>query len=320
MRRASAVAAALGLALRAAAAAPGPATPVAPPRALCGGGAEVPLDVASHGRPFVHMRLGSVSGAFLVDTGSSFSSIDAAAYGQVAGARVSATGSSLPTVSRGDDLRAADLSGVPGPSRTTGIIGTDFLSNRTTEFHYEGAEPHLVLSEAPCGDLSGRGLLRFDERGLFGPPSRTRPPDANLPSVFMRIGPVRFRAWVDTGFYEDVPGRPAGAVKANAALVAELRAAGVRLDPAGGVTSVTCDGRTHADPVARASEPLVEEGGDPAAGVASPMVQEVSADACGGPGNVRTPLGMVGVAWLARWGTLVLDPLGGAVWVGRARR
>ena len=65
------------------------------------GGQRVPLDTSVGSLPFVHMRIGSLEGNFVIDTASTFSEIDARALGVAHGSRVRLEGSNFPTIGWG---------------------------------------------------------------------------------------------------------------------------------------------------------------------------------------------------------------------------
>src|SRR5438128_2697544 len=97
-------------------------------------GAAVSVDTSVMSSPYVHMRLGNREGYFLVDTGATYSTVDAGTFGLERGAKATLEGSSFPTIT-GGVFEAVDLSHFEAPGgREAGVIGTDFLSLRTVEF------------------------------------------------------------------------------------------------------------------------------------------------------------------------------------------
>ena len=123
--------------------------------AVCPGGS-IALDVSVEATPHVHMQLGGRSGNFLIDTGASTSSVDARIFGVTVGSRIRIEGSSFPTVS-GGDFAVFDWSHAPAPpGGLAGVIGTDFLSLRVAEFHYDALQPYLSVSQQRCSAPNSR--------------------------------------------------------------------------------------------------------------------------------------------------------------------
>lgn len=134
-------------------------------QAICPG-AHVMLDTSVGSSPFVFMRLADREGWFLIDTGATYSSVDARTFGFRPGAKVNLSGSSLPTIG-GGVFRVADLTHSKAPGTHVGTIGTDFLSRRTVEVHYDTRKPYMVISEQPCSSqqLINAGFIPIGQRG-----------------------------------------------------------------------------------------------------------------------------------------------------------
>ncbi len=174
----------------------------AKPEMLCPGEV-VPLDISAAYSPFTLMRLGGREGYFQIDTGSTYSTIDARIFGRTLGAAVTLADSSFPTIA-GGQFRVLDFAAMTAPGRgQAGQIGTDFLGRRTAEFHYEAPQPYLVISEHPCSSdaLAAAGFVAVGQRGYFGAdPSHRLPQMDNLPVMFIHIGGVTAPVWIDSGY------------------------------------------------------------------------------------------------------------------------
>jgi hypothetical protein len=281
-------------------------------------GSVVALDVSSGWSPFVSMRLGRHEGKFQVDTGSTYSTVDAKIFEAAAGTVLTLDGSSFPTIS-GGQFRVLSFDALPAPGgRQAGQIGTDFLGRRTAEFHYEATPPYLVVSEQPCSDraLEAAGFVAISQHGYYGAAARAdRAGGQNLPVIFIRIGTVAAPAWIDTGLKEI--GRN-GIVQINEPLLRELRATGLDLTAAGFETFTNCLGERFGTPLWRVkTAPLLftAEDGRELFAYDPPLLQVVPVNSCGGPGNISMPLARVGAVYLHWWRALVLDSLNERVWV-----
>lgn len=293
----------------------------AQPEMLCPGEV-VPLDVSAAYSPFTMMRLGGREGYFQIDTGSTYSTIDTRIFGRALGASVMLADSSFPTIA-GGKFRVLDFATMTAPGRgQAGQIGTDFLSQRTVEFHYEAARPYLVISERPCRSdaLEAAGFVAIGQRGYFGADASHRLPQMdNLPVAFIRIGGVAAPVWIDSGYKEF---DRAGVIQINERLLQKLRAAGVALQRAGAASFSNCRGERFDTRLWRVMEaPLIftTETGRPLFANDPPILEVVPHNSCGGPGDTPMAIGRIGAAYLHWWGTLVLDPFNERVWISPRR-
>ena len=202
-----------------------------------------------------------------------------------------------------------------------GTVGTDFLSLRSVEFHYEQLQPFVTLGKKACDEAMLRhagfvsvGLPGYYEADL----SSLKSGMPNVPVIGLRIGQVAFRAQIDTG-YGDLPG---GIVQVNAALMRILRATGM---PVGSlpsdVVTVGCSGTYIYKrwQIEHERLSIVTPGGDIVANYPPPVV-EVKTDAhCGGISAFAEPFAQIGASWLSRWAKSVFDGLSSAVWIPAGR-
>jgi hypothetical protein len=106
-------------------------------------GVRIPIDTSVFSKPFANLALGGNEGDFLIDTGATYSQIDMRRYAVPDGIKIVLSGFSLP-LAEGGVFTAADLSSFATPlGAQLGIVGTDFLSLRTIEFHYEWSQSFL---------------------------------------------------------------------------------------------------------------------------------------------------------------------------------
>jgi hypothetical protein len=285
-------------------------------QSLCGG-TSIPLDTSVSGKPFVQLTLGDINGNFLLDTGATGSQVDRGRYGVPEGSRNSLSGFSLPTV-QGGVFVAADLhSFAAPPGGELGTVGTDFLSLRPLEFHYEQAPPFAALGGVAC-DSAALQRAGFAEVGLPGyyaaDLSRLKRGMPNVPVIGLRIGQVTFPAQVDTGL-GDIP---SGMIQVNAALMTALHAAEVpmHLIPSGIVT-VGCSGNHTYErwQIERDEISVVTPDGQRIASYPPPLLEVKTDTGCGGISTFSAPFGQIGASWLSRWRASVFDGLSSEIWI-----
>jgi hypothetical protein len=289
--------------------------------AVCPGGA-IPLDVSVASTPHVRMQLAGRNGNFLVDTGASASSVDGGAFSLAPGSNARLDGSTFPTIT-GGSFAVFDWSHAPSPpGGLAGVIGTDFLSLRVAEFHYDAQEPYLGVSEQHCAprQFEDAGFASISQDGFYSSdPTRLRANTLNIPVVFIRVGSVIAPAQIDSGFSETSSVR--GVVQINEALLAALRNAGIAMVPFTGITFSITDCRDNGFVPAlwqvkgaplqittREGKALFEY---------EELLLEVkpTPTACGGIATSPQPMGQIGAEYLRRWGTFVLDPFNERVWL-----
>jgi hypothetical protein len=288
---------------------------------VCPGGA-IPLDVSVAATPFVRMQLAGRNGNFLIDTGASASSVDGGAFSFTPGSSVRLDGSTFPTIS-GGSFAVFDWSHAPAPpGGLAGVIGTDFLSLRVAEFHYDAAEPYLGVSEQRCSprQFEDAGFTSISQKGFYSSdPTRLRPNTLNIPVVFIRVGSVVAPAQIDSGFSETSNVR--GVVQINEALFAALRSAGVAMIPFTAVRfSITdCRGNAFVPALWQVTGAPLQITTREGKGLLEyeELLLEVkpTPTACGGIAASPEPMGQIGAEYLGRWGTFVLDPFNERVWL-----
>jgi hypothetical protein len=288
---------------------------------VCPGGT-ISLDVSVAATPHVRMQLAGRNGNFLVDTGASTSSIDGVTFSLAPGSNARLEGSTFPTMA-GGSFAVFDWSNAPAPAGgLAGVIGTDFLSMRIAEFHYDARQPYLGVSQQRClpRQFEDAGFTSISQDGYYSvDPTRLRPNTLNIPVIFIRVGSVIAPAQIDSGFSET--SRVRGVVQINEALLAELRNAGIAMIPFTEVRfSITdCRGNVFVPALwqvkgaplqiaTREGKPLLEY---------EQLLLEVkpTPTACGGIASSPEAMGQIGAEYLQRWGTFVLDPFNERVWL-----
>jgi hypothetical protein len=289
--------------------------------AVCPGGS-IPLDISVAATPFVRMQLAGRNGNFLVDTAASVSSVDGAAFSLTPGSNARLEGSTFPTIA-GGNFAVFDWSKAPAPpGGLAGVIGTDFLSLRVAEFHYDAREPYLEVSAQRCPprQFEDAGFTSISQDGYYSSdPTRLRPNTRNIPVVFIRIGSVIAAAQIDSGFGESSGVR--GVVQINEALFAALRNAGIAMTPFTEISfSLTdCRGNVSIPALwqARGVPLQITTGEGKTLRQYEELLLEIKPTpaACGGIATSPEPMGQIGAEYLRRWGSFVLDPFNERVWL-----
>jgi hypothetical protein len=289
---------------------------------LCGG-TVVPLTVTRLHSPYVRTSVSGEAGYFQLDTGSSISTINAKIFRRPVGALVLLEDFTFPTFERGRFI-ALNFGAGSGPleGRQIGQIGTDMLTRRAVELHYDATPPYLVISDRPCpaAQLQAAGFIAIAQRGYFGSDrSRLGGVIDNTPVAFLRIGSVAAPAWIDSGMVEaTLP----GIVQVNQLMLDALRADRVALAPAGEGQMTNCRGETFNIQfwrVVDVSMRIVTEQGRTLFTYDAPLLAVVPRNSCSGPGNIDVPVARIGAAYLNSWGTFVLDALSERVWLSPTR-
>ena len=287
---------------------------------MCGG-AHIPLDTSVLSKPFAQLRLGGVTGNFLLDTGATASRVAMDHYGAREGTELILSGFTLPLAQTGTFIAADLRSFAAPPGGQLGTVGTDFLSLRSIEFRYEPPQPFAGLGYKGCGRdaLLRAGLLAVGMPGYYeADVSRLKPGMPNVPVLGLRIGTLAFPAQLDTGYGDFPP----GIVQVNAALMRALHAAGIPAHPLpSDVVTVGCSG-AHAYErwqIEEAELSIVTAEGSIAVQYPPPLLEVKTDTRCGGISGFTEPFAQLGASWLSRWGSSVLDGASSAVWI-RAQR
>jgi hypothetical protein len=297
---------------------PGAARTAAGAESSICGGTHMPIDTSVLGEPLVNLALGANEGNFVIDTGATQSQVDARRYGVPEGAKIPLSGFSLP-LAQGGIFIAADLrSFAAHRDGELGVIGTDFLSLSSIEFHYARPQPYVALGRMACEQAAMRragfvevGLPGYYEANL----NRLKRGMPNVPVIGLRIGLVTFPAQVDTGYGDK---GPQGVVQVNAALMRTLSAAEMPMHSVlADVVTTDCSGTYNYERWQVEDEELsvVTPSGDVVASYPPPLLELKTNARCGGISALTEPFAQIGASWLSRWGTSVFDGLSSAVWI-----
>ncbi|SFK71032.1 hypothetical protein [Methylocapsa palsarum] len=275
---------------------------------LCGGRRYELRAKPNGASPYIELGAQGASGLFLLDYGSTKSSI-------ARGAPIKPqelTASLLPHGPRAGlfERGAYDLPVAEAEGRF-GILGTDLLSQLNIELTSAAA----FLSPPPCSPeaLRGQGLVPVAQIGFFSAaPSSGKFP--NVPVVFLRIGEVRTWAQIDTG-YDDVA--YTHSIDINEAFFDRLSASGLLLSPLPDVQVSTCEGLERRSVYTIKDLPLAIENREGAPIAQTQMYHLIlkRANGCGGIGAVAIPAAQLGASFLRVFGPVVFDPASETVWL-----
>ncbi|HET7133505.1 MAG TPA: hypothetical protein VFJ95_14730, partial [Gammaproteobacteria bacterium] len=298
-------------------------------------GERLPLTLA-RSMPYVRASIGQASGWFLVDHGSNYSTVDAAAFeGGVPRPNAGTTDRFDGFGFFGDwgtvRLVPSSHAGVDDlPFRQAGIIGTDFLSTAAFTIDYAGGGLHRALPERLCSDdqMQAAGFVAASASGYFASdPDLLAPQPYRLPAVPIRLGAVAALGILDPGFGDNGLGH---SVAINEALFRELRGALVRR----GLDVLVVREAVLSACVPAASETalmlrlppgqrfeIVATDGSAAVSADDVLLYARSGAAgCGGIGDADFPLALVGASFLVDAGRVTFDPSSQRVWLQRQGR
>lgn len=301
-------------------------------QAVCPG-QRVPLKTpALTATPYAELKLGNVTGPWLIDYGWSNTTISASYWHRPASGTVSLSGLSFPfgpTGARDYPVQTMQIA-YQGVGQQRGVLGIDILKDVTVEFHYEDANaPFMIVSKQPCAaNLFAANFFRIGQAGFFGTNPANPPGIANIPVAFIQLEqrdsgaaqPERStRVWaqIDTG-YDDTYWPYS--VDINEAYLAELRKLGQKPVKVGTVPMGGCGGEGSVRDVYTVPGyklRITDGTGIPLArwfDVYSLVVKPRNT-ACGGIGAMDVPAAQLSSSFLRAFGTTIFMPSTGEVWI-----
>jgi len=280
--------------------------------ALCDGRQYELRNVPNGTSPYIGLNADGVSGQFLLDYGTTGSSLSTSGF--AASDRFIKNAAHLLADVKGRNFALShyDMPLQPAGGQV-GVIGTDLLSLLSVQI----SGRWVFVGAQPCrpNTLRARGMVPIAQRDFFSSePSmmnRTRP---NVPVVFLRLGEVHTWAQIDTG-YDDVVYAPS--VDINEVLFRRLIKDGMVLNHLADINVSTCEGRESRRVYTVKDRSLVIETNQ-----ATPIVRVETfylilkpANACGGIGGMSVPAAQLGASFLRIFRTIIFDPQSGTVWL-----
>jgi hypothetical protein len=281
--------------------------------------------------PYVTVKVGNSTGLFLLDFGTTASTIDTNGFlNRHVPRLVPGTTNqfadfdfygSWGTVS----LNIQDHSTIQniGPVRQAGILGTDFLSLNAFTVDYELGGLYR-RDTALCNDsmLRSQGFHPVSTAGYYSNDlSKLKPGTANIPTVPVRIGSVQAVAQVDPGFDDRLFPH---SVNINKAFFKALASAGIILQPyvKGNINLTTCAGITETLLAYKlpknSSFEIVGNDGRSVSAVSDAIIfvkdPPQEAKKCGGIGTWETPAAQIGASFLKESKNVIFDPFRSLVW------
>lgn len=291
--------------------------PVVPTDAPGCFGPSAPMTVWS-ATPYAEVHFGAASGLFLIDFGTTGSTIDPStitprpdgSLGCYPGADFFGRWPCLP-------LRTTDHSGIATPFRQSGILGTDVLAQHAYVLDYRAGRLHRADAGTFCTDaaLTAAHLIPLETSGYGPGRDRAR---AHVPAVAVSIGGASAPAQLDSGFADR---RYRHSINVNRAFFSAMSGTLVPR-PERDLTLTTC--------VAGVSEPVrayTIEGGVGFVGLDGAIARSFgdatiflkdtppAAARCGGIGTWTEPGAQLGASFLETVGRLVVDPGAGRIWI-----
>ena len=284
------------------------------------------FNIESVGRgisPYIALTAGGRTGLFLLDYGSTQSSLVREGVAKAAStpSRFVAAPFSLPSFASGRfRVSTYDMDDQQRGSQA-GVVGTDFLSLLTADFSFRDSGSDVVLSASSCdpATLKARGMIAVRQDGFFSSDVTTL--DAatpNVPVLYVDIGGVTVPAQIDTG-YDDRILPPS--IDINDALYDKLIAKGVALQPTRRIAVATCDGTAVRDVYAAPQTKIMLQTRDGRAigSVNGASLIRKTVNGCGGIAEMHAPAAQLGMAIIRKLGSVVFDPKAGIVWVAVQR-
>ncbi len=312
-------------------------------------GSSAPLTI-SRQMPFVSVPIGGLRGEFVLDHGTTFSSIDLAAFPSPGPATsgcdptrlgVTCTVDAFSFFAPASPVRlvTADFRAVAASVRQAGIVGTDFTSLRVVALSYATARLFVSNTTPRCTDAAWRsaGFVALSSAGFFSDDLSTLNPMTtvdssaapaarvpNVPTVTVRLADTTAVAQLDTGFDDAlVP----FSVNVNdafyRAIIARDPGALVR-DAAHDLALTTCvvglseSVDAYSIGAGRALE-FVDDRGAVARRYPGATIfvkrTPTAARTCGGIGTWTAPAAQIAGSFFVDFGAVVFDPFSARVWV-----
>lgn len=295
-------------------------------------GEKRPLVIASQ-MPYAVARVGAAEGHFLLDFGTTASTIDPQGFAggvvpePVAGSTDQFTDFDFYGPWGTVRLTVQDHSGIQGTVRQAGIVGTDFLSLNAFTLDYEDGAVYRADAGALCPDevLRAEGMKPLWTAGYYSSDlAEVQAGFPNVPTVPVRVGAAQAVAQLDTG-YDDAVYRHS--VNINRAFFEAIEAAGIDLDPvpeAATALSTCVPGQQEQVSAYRILRgvPFELVSTDGSAAVAAQDVMLLLKDTppearqCGGIGTWSIPAAQVAASFYVDAKRLVFDPVTSRVWMG----
>jgi hypothetical protein len=300
--------------------------------------------------PYANVPVGTEMGEFVLDFGSTFSSIDLTAFASPGPMTSGCDSSELGQICMVADfaffdppstveLTTEDFSDVGGSVRQAGIIGTDFLSEHVITLAYGADLVFASPSSSFCseGALEAAGFAPFTTTGFYEndlsllEPAKDVDSNAssgitvpNVPTVNVAVAGVAAIAQLDTGFDDDVTPFSVNINQAFYSAIVAASPSALTRDASLDTTLTTCIEDVN-EPVtaytlaAPTTFDFVANGGTVARSYTTTVLfvkdTPMAAESCGGIGTWTVPAAQVAASYYNDMKVIVFDPYGARVWI-----
>jgi hypothetical protein len=286
-------------------------------KSLCGGQRYRLTTVPSGASPYIRLTAKGVSGQFLLDYGSTRSSLTATVFASSHGS-LGVGDISVPGFKGGQfALERGGFSSLPS-GQVLGTIGTDLLSQLSVQF--TAGSVFLGSGTCPADRLRALGFVPINQHGFFSSDiAAIDPGHANVPIVYVSFGDVRTFAQIDTG-YDDL--RYLHTIDINQALFDRLIAGGTELEQLSELRLETCEGSETRKVYRMKNRHAVIEDERAHAVLATSEVflSLKQPNGCGGIAAMSVPAAQLAASFLESFGTIIFDGKSETVWLGGEHR
>ncbi len=273
---------------------------------------------------------------FLLDTGATFSTIDAQFLNPAPLPAVESLVVAAPTREYTpasfeffgkwfkSNFSIQDYSRIITGVKQAGIIGTDFLSQQPYILDFQEKKLYRTEQVLPCSpqDLAAAGLTALSTKGYYSTQGSTVSLSKkflapNVPTVPIRIGTETFVAQIDTGYNDH---KHAFSININTAMKAALDQAGVGLIPVPRLNSTL----TTAYRLAKGTTfSFVDINGQEVHPFSEVRIflksTPPAALNCGGISTWEKPAAQLGSSFFKDAGFVIFDPFTSLVWIPKTK-
>lgn len=282
-----------------------------------------------NGLPYVEVQVGQSKGLFLIDFGTTGSTIDPKGF--TSGPQPSPVAGSQNSFADFDfygswgtvKLDIQDHSNIEGVKQA-GIIGTDFLSLNAYTIDFTNRK--IYRSDSPVcltNILKTEGFVPVSSVGYYSNDLNNLQSCAfNIPTVPVRIGRIQAVAQMDPGFDDRLYRH---SININKAYFDALQSSGIKLVrfPTADLKLTTCTGsaeevQAYKLPPNSSFEIIDAVGngilrtGDAILFLKSPSVD---IQKCGGIGTWKIPAAQIGASFMVDTKSIMIDPFNSTVWI-----
>jgi len=283
--------------------------------------------------PYMLASVGGHKGYFMVDFGTTGSTIDPASF--------PATDRPAPVTNTTNQfdgfdffggwgrvtLQVQDHSNINGTVKQAGIIGTDFLALNVFTLDYKQGHIYRTTAQGRCSKevLLAQGFRPASTEGYYSNDlSKLKAGVPNIPTVPVRAGTVSAVAQLDTGFDDSVHRH---SVNINRAFFDAIQASGIALQQLPGPPTIlgTCTGGTETvvgyRPPSGYSFAIIGSDGKPVVSADDVVFflkdPPAAAKPCGGIGTWGIPAAQLGASFFIDANQVIFDPFSATVWFGK---